>query len=229
MNYFYLDQNGTKQGPITHQQLQALAAQGVILPTTLLRTDTGHLGHAGKIPGLFVAPVQQVAQPQLMANFFYYDTTGQKFGPVNEAQLKALAMRGIINPQTPMETDTGHKGQAGQIPGIFSIPVQQTAQPQLISQSVPVSEVHNRKNPALFIAGIISVIAAVICLLLVVYFQSEMLKYAELAQSSKDWLSAGYNKGEVDDAAFARNCCVVIAVLCLIASAFFFTIQRKRK
>ena len=54
-----------------------------------------------------------------MANFFYYDANGQKFGPVNDAQLKALAAQGAIHPQTPMEADTGHKGTAGQIPGLF--------------------------------------------------------------------------------------------------------------
>jgi ribosomal protein L40E len=59
-----------------------------------------------------------------MANFFYFDQTGQKFGPVSEEQLRELATQGSITPQTPMETDTGHKGVAGQIPGLFA-----TAQP----------------------------------------------------------------------------------------------------
>ena len=54
-----------------------------------------------------------------MANFFYFDQTNQKQGPVSEEQLKELATQGLINPNTPMETDTGHQGTAGQIPGIF--------------------------------------------------------------------------------------------------------------
>lgn len=70
-----------------------------------------------------------------MTNFFYFDQSGQKFGPVNEQQLQALAVQGAINPQTPLETDTGHRGQAGQIAGLFTMPtpispVQPVTQPQ---------------------------------------------------------------------------------------------------
>jgi len=52
-----------------------------------------------------------------MANFFYTDANGQKH-QVNEQQLQALAAKGIIKPDTPLETDTGHQGLAGQIPGL---------------------------------------------------------------------------------------------------------------
>jgi len=69
-----------------------------------------------------------------MANYFYADATGTKQGPYNEQQLQALAAQGIITPATPLETDSGHKGVAGQIPGLFattSVPpfVQATSQP----------------------------------------------------------------------------------------------------
>jgi len=57
-----------------------------------------------------------------MPNFFYFDQSHQKYGPVSDQQLKALAAQGVINPNTPMETDTGHKGLAGQIPGLFVAP-----------------------------------------------------------------------------------------------------------
>ena len=53
-----------------------------------------------------------------MPNYFYTDTDGQKRGPINAHQLKALVTRGIIVPTTPIETDTGHKGVAGQIKGL---------------------------------------------------------------------------------------------------------------
>ena len=55
-----------------------------------------------------------------MPNFFYYDTNGQKQGAFNEQQLKAFAAQGIINRQTQLETEGGHKGLAGQIPGLFA-------------------------------------------------------------------------------------------------------------
>ncbi|MGL4942514.1 MAG: double zinc ribbon domain-containing protein [Thermoguttaceae bacterium] len=57
-NYFYTDANGTKRGPITNQQLKALASQGVIQPTTMVETESGKQGVAGKIAGLtFGEPV----------------------------------------------------------------------------------------------------------------------------------------------------------------------------
>ena len=50
--------------------------------------------------------------------YFYIDANGQKQGPINDQQLQTLVARGIITPHTPMETDTGYKGMAGQIPGL---------------------------------------------------------------------------------------------------------------
>ena len=57
-----------------------------------------------------------------MPNFFFTDATGKKQGPLNALQLKALAERGIITPTTLLETDTGHKGTAGQLRGLFPVP-----------------------------------------------------------------------------------------------------------
>ena len=63
-------------------------------------------------------------QPRItiMANYLYLDANGQKQGPVNAQQLKALATQGIITPDTPLKADTGHQGKAGQIPGLFTAP-----------------------------------------------------------------------------------------------------------
>ena len=57
-----------------------------------------------------------------MPNYFYLDTNGQKQGPVNDQQLQTLATQGIITPDTPLVTDGGHKGKAGQIQGLFTAP-----------------------------------------------------------------------------------------------------------
>ncbi len=51
-------------------------------------------------------------------NFYYFDRTNQRRGPVNEQQLQTLAMQGIITSESRMETDTGHKGTAGELPGL---------------------------------------------------------------------------------------------------------------
>lgn len=50
-----------------------------------------------------------------MATYFYTDTTGQKHGPVDDSHLRELVAKGVVMPDTPLETDTGYKGDAGQI------------------------------------------------------------------------------------------------------------------
>lgn len=58
-----------------------------------------------------------------MANYFYLDASGRKQGPINDQQLRTLAAQGVITPQTQLETDSGHKGLANQIPGLnFPVP-----------------------------------------------------------------------------------------------------------
>lgn len=159
-----------------------------------------------------------------MTNFFYTDTSGQKFGPINDQQLQALAMRGAITSQTPLETDTGHKGVAGQIPGLFAAPTQQQ-----IPINDNVSPSGHRKSPAVVVAKIIMAVVISICLLLAFFFQTEMAKYAKRAANSRDWLSEGYNRGEVADAAFARNCCIGVAVVVLAGGVIFLSVQRKKE
>jgi hypothetical protein len=68
-NFFITDANGKKHS-FTEQQLQALAVQGKILPTTSLETDTGHKGLAGQIPGLKFpsATPQSVSVPVAVKN-----------------------------------------------------------------------------------------------------------------------------------------------------------------
>jgi len=73
-NYFYTDASGQKQ-QINDQQLQTLAAKGIITPTTPLETDSGHTGVAGQIPGLNFntaapPPFGQSAVPSPAANLF---------------------------------------------------------------------------------------------------------------------------------------------------------------
>lgn len=50
--------------------------------------------------------------------YFYTDAIGQKRGPIDDVQLKSLAAQGIITPHTPLETEAGIKGLAGQISGL---------------------------------------------------------------------------------------------------------------
>lgn len=57
-----------------------------------------------------------------MANWFYFDSTGNKLGPVDSATLKLLAQHGAITPETPIETETGRKAKAGDIKGLEFAP-----------------------------------------------------------------------------------------------------------
>jgi len=52
-----------------------------------------------------------------MTTFFLTDKNGTKHS-LNEQQLQALAAKGKITPNTPLEAEGGHQGLAGQIPGL---------------------------------------------------------------------------------------------------------------
>jgi hypothetical protein len=62
-----------------------------------------------------------------MANYYFNDTYGQRQGPFDEHQIREMAVHGDLQPHTPMETDTGHRGVAGQIPGLFEFALPQPA------------------------------------------------------------------------------------------------------
>jgi len=53
-----------------------------------------------------------------MPNYFFTDANGSRRGPYDEQQLQTLATQGVISSNTPLETEGGHKGIAGQIPGL---------------------------------------------------------------------------------------------------------------
>ncbi|MBO7680462.1 MAG: CD225/dispanin family protein [Thermoguttaceae bacterium] len=57
-----------------------------------------------------------------MSDWFYYDASGVKQGPVNDAQLQALAQSGFITPETILQTAAGQTGKAGQVRGLFGAP-----------------------------------------------------------------------------------------------------------
>ncbi|MDR1960416.1 MAG: DUF805 domain-containing protein [Planctomycetaceae bacterium] len=52
MAWYYYDDDGEKQGPISPAQLKALAANGMITPETMLESEDGRTGKAGKLNGL---------------------------------------------------------------------------------------------------------------------------------------------------------------------------------
>ena len=147
-NFYYYDANGQKKGAYTPEQLKELVLQGIVNPKTPLETEGGHKGLAGQIPGLFPAPSQtpkplvgeealmnmvqeEVKQPaRTTPKYFFTDANGLKH-LLDDLQLKTWAAQGVITPKTPLETESGQKGLAGQIPGLFATtppPVPQPAQ-----------------------------------------------------------------------------------------------------
>jgi len=50
IRFLYIDANRQRQGPIDGNQFRELMAQGVILPTTLVKAETGWQGTAGEMP-----------------------------------------------------------------------------------------------------------------------------------------------------------------------------------
>ena len=147
-NYFYTDTNGQKQWA-DEQLLRTLAAQGIITPETPLETETGRKGFARQVPGLFSGgyspagaaktPPSPVPQHQ---NYYYTDANGLKQGPINMPQLKKLVELGIILPGTPLETDTGNRGFAGQLHGLFDV----APQPHTDNSGIGGSSYDGRNN-----------------------------------------------------------------------------------
>jgi len=117
MAWYYFNDAREKIGPMTSRELKQLVQHGTITPETFVEDPNGRTGLAKDVKGLpftDVSPSNGDAQkPE--PNYFYFDASGYKYGPVSIQQLKDLAAQGAVNPNTPMETDTGHKGTAGQI------------------------------------------------------------------------------------------------------------------
>jgi TM2 domain-containing membrane protein YozV len=68
-----------------------------------------------------------------MANWFYYNASGEKI-EVTGAQLKALAMKGIITPDTTVETAEGKNAPARRVKGLTFA---ETVQPEASSVATP--------------------------------------------------------------------------------------------
>lgn len=95
--------------------------------------------------------------PELpMANFFYTDENGTKHS-INDQQLQTLAMKGVIKPETPLETDSGHTGLAGQIPGLQFNTAAPSPFAQMAQQNVavPVAEQSRGSSWQVTLIGIV--------------------------------------------------------------------------
>ena len=67
-NWFYYDNGGQKQGPVTGGQLKGLAKAGQITPETIVETEEGKTAPAGKVQGLTFA---ETAKPEELDTFAF--------------------------------------------------------------------------------------------------------------------------------------------------------------
>ena len=67
-----------------------------------------------------------------MANWFYYDSDGQKKGPLTTGQVKELARSGTITPETKIENEAGKSAVAGKIKGL-EFPPPEEERPSLLA------------------------------------------------------------------------------------------------
>ena len=65
--------------------------------------------------GLLFAPIA-------MANWYYFNKSGEKIGPITSAALKALAQQGHITPETIVEFEDGRIFTADKVHGITIMP-----------------------------------------------------------------------------------------------------------
>ncbi|MDR2115386.1 MAG: hypothetical protein LBP87_03285 [Planctomycetaceae bacterium] len=85
-----------------------------------------------------------------MANWYYFDQTGKKCGPVDSGTLKILAAHGIITPATTILTEDGKGSLAEKVRGLEfpqTFHVSTSAPPPLPTHSVPVPPMQNVTPP----------------------------------------------------------------------------------
>ena len=74
-----------------------------------------------------------------MSTWYYYDSNGQKQGPITGGQLKGLAKTGRITSDTIVETEHGKKARAGKVKGLtFIMPEATHSEPTPLEPAQPV-------------------------------------------------------------------------------------------
>jgi len=103
--WYYYDNNGQKQGPMTSGQLKELAEQGMITPETIIENEEGKSASANNVEGLIFAEATQLELPQYTdappagQNSLTAETHNpfQSFGG-NDAGVSEPIMRGYRDP-----------------------------------------------------------------------------------------------------------------------------------
>lgn len=81
-----------------------------------------------------------------MTNWYYYDRSGNKIGPINSTALKALVQQGLIITDTIIENEQGKSAKAGNVKGLeFPKPPDPVVVPPPIYSVVP-TEIPNQSE-----------------------------------------------------------------------------------
>jgi hypothetical protein len=96
-NWYYRTAAGKEAGPFPAEQLQALAAVGLIGPTTEIKKRSG---------GRWV-PADKVRGLLDKAQWYYRNVPGEEDGPMSARQLRALAAVGLIGPTAEVKKRSG--------------------------------------------------------------------------------------------------------------------------
>jgi len=152
-----------------------------------------------------------------MPNFFYTDASGQRQGPINDAQLQALATKKIISPQTPVTTESGHQGLAGQIPGLNFPHEQLNRQTYIILALIGgwtgVHQFYVNRNGE----GIINIVLSVILFCAHFVADRSLQNYYDLQNMVKESGYAGATGGPTDSDLVLSYFCSFLFVVMLIA------------
>ena len=127
--WFYYENNGTKVGPLSAEELKFFMDTGAVTLGTILESETGFQTMARNVREQLrrlesatkwtetplTPPPQPVSAPPVFppakkrkaALWFYYDTANHKVGPFDFPTIKTLAKHGIIQPETVVESETG--------------------------------------------------------------------------------------------------------------------------
>ena len=192
-NWYYYNEKGEKIA-VTGGQLKGLAKAGLITPGTLVETENGVKAPAKKVKGLTFGtpgstpsatappePAQPVeseiyglskSKPSSelsIPNYLYTDENGTKYS-LPKQRLQTLIDRGVITQNTPLETDTGHTGLAGQIRGL-------NFNTAAMPQSVPVpATTENSKRVNLRYGILFAVLAFVVVLTIIAKYDEAAMK-----------------------------------------------------
>ena len=105
IRFLYIDANRQRQGPIDGEQFRELMAQGVIVPTTLVKAETGWQGTAGEIP-VDLLPKPDTKFPYIVAN-----EQGKR-----QMEVESPAPLPVSKPSAPTKVEEFRKNAYHEIP-----------------------------------------------------------------------------------------------------------------